>query len=204
MKLESDYLAKKGNDNNFTQILNSVKEPIGNEAEGQEYLEKREQTRSFKPSLLHTWVQHGLPDGSWKISNNGLSKSMWMPQCGDKIVYNRWLHHLFINGHCSCLTEKQKELPSTIPLNKDGKEIKMQMAHDVVACNQISSSTKKTSQICITIGFWYCGMGKNRIPYPYFQQIARRVFNIRHEYFDLCNRCPVLAKSGRRNSLEAL
>ena len=143
MKLESDYLAKKGNDNNFTQILNSVKEPIGNEAEGQEYLEKREQTRSFKPSLLHTWVQHGLPDGSWKISNNGLSKSMWMPQCGDKIVYNRWLHHLFINGHCSCLTEKQKELPSTIPLNKDGKEIKMQMAHDVVACNQISSSSKK-------------------------------------------------------------
>lgn len=45
----------------------------------------------------------------------------WLPQCGDKIIYNRRLHAKFINGHFPSLSQEQRVLPSILPNRKKNK-----------------------------------------------------------------------------------
>ncbi len=46
------------------------------------------------------------------------SNSPWVPQGGDKIIYNRQLHGKFINDHFSFLSKEERVLPSILPRKK--------------------------------------------------------------------------------------
>ena len=48
--------------------------------------------------------------------------SSWVPQCGDKILYNRQLHGKFVKGHFSSLKKDQRILPAILPRRKTMKK----------------------------------------------------------------------------------
>ena len=54
---------------------------------------------------------------NWMESSN--EDVMWLPQCGDKIIYNRMHHGKFINGHLGGLSSQQRTLPSIFPPSKN-------------------------------------------------------------------------------------
>jgi len=47
----------------------------------------------------------------------------WIPQCGDKIIYNRQLHGNFVNGHFGGLSKQQRILPAILPRQKKSRTI---------------------------------------------------------------------------------
>ena len=72
----------------------------------------------FDGSLDRTWMNVINPDDTWHADDQKAASSSsrnWLPQCGDKVVYNRMLHGKFINGHLDSLKGCQRSLPSVLP-----------------------------------------------------------------------------------------
>ena len=59
---------------------------------------------------------HKQVDRNWmEVSDED---ALWLPQCGDKVIYNRMHHGKFINGHLDILNSRQRTLPSILPPSK--------------------------------------------------------------------------------------
>jgi len=63
---------------------------------------------------------HKQVDRNWMEVSDG--DAMWLPQCGDKVIYNRMHHGKFINGHLDILNSRQRTLPSILPPSKKRRQ----------------------------------------------------------------------------------
>ncbi len=70
----------------------------------------------YNSALSREWL---MIKNTCTVGNQFLS---WVPQCGDKILYNRQLHGKFVNGHFSSLTKDQRILPAILPRRKKMKK----------------------------------------------------------------------------------
>jgi hypothetical protein len=82
----------------------------------------------FDRALDRAWMNTVLPDDTWNSRSTGGSESsssgLWLPQCGDRVIYNRMQHGKFINGHFDILKNIQRSLPSILPpTNKKKKKM---------------------------------------------------------------------------------
>ena len=81
----------------------------------------------FDGALDRTWLGSTIPDGTWNLEGASETSARhlgpWVPQCGDRIIYNRVDHANFIKGHLDVLKSTQRSLPSILPpTNKKNKK----------------------------------------------------------------------------------
>ena len=84
---------------------------------------------SFYGSLTRSWIHSTGRDSSVEYPNENFddegdstSRSRnWLPQCGDRIMYNRQLHAQFIHGHFKCLSSHHRILPPVLPSKRHKK-----------------------------------------------------------------------------------
>jgi len=64
---------------------------------------------TFEKPLSRDWMN------VTSLHDAGGEKNAWLPQCGDKVIYNRILHGKFINGHLDSLAPSHRSLPAILP-----------------------------------------------------------------------------------------
>lgn len=62
--------------------------------------------------LSKSWMYSIEPDDSWSSNKIG---PQWLPQYGDRVIYNRVLHAKFVKGHSKSLKINQRSLPPVLP-----------------------------------------------------------------------------------------
>jgi hypothetical protein len=62
--------------------------------------------------LSRNWMNSIEPDDSWSSNKNS---PQWLPQVGDRVIYNRVLHAQFVKGHSRSLKINQRSLPPVLP-----------------------------------------------------------------------------------------
>lgn len=72
----------------------------------------------FHRALDRSWMSSTLPDASChsiSVQEKSVNSRFWIPQTGDRVIYNRMMHGKFINGHLDILKNNQRTLPSILP-----------------------------------------------------------------------------------------
>ena len=85
---------------------------------------------SYNGSLSYSWIHSTERDSSVEYPNENFDQKgdsiarnrNWVPQCGDRIMYNRQLHAQFIHGHFKCLSSHHRILPPVLPSRRHKKK----------------------------------------------------------------------------------
>ncbi len=73
---------------------------------------------SFNHPLNRAWMK----GTSASVDRGKQYSATFLPQCGDKIIYNRILHGKFINKHLDYLPSRHRALPSILPFSRKKRE----------------------------------------------------------------------------------
>ena len=109
----------------------------------------------FTVALNRSWIERTDPDSSWSAGTDSMrtsthTRTAWVPQSGDAVLYSRFLHSEFIKGHHESLLTEQCNLPQFVlqsgTATSDATPPDAQRAHGMVSTFASPAPAKRDNE----------------------------------------------------------